>query len=564
MFEDLKKAQRKRKKKKMVAQRAKAEQAHAAQKKQGKASARPNIPSSSVRESLNSVSESSAEARANKQGSQVGKSVEARVSQQSNQAGKGAEVRVNQQGVQAGKTTETRANQQGAQAGKATETKAGQHSGQSGKNTEVKANKQSGQRGKTAGAKANQQGGKSSAPKSRNSKATHGKRSKAVKPNAARGYQEKLLQHKKDVIKKALIIAGIAVGVLVLMCFFMEKGSYHNYRILQTSEQEDVISTNYVELDGKILRYSPDGAALVDSKLQTHWSELYNMENPIADVCGDSAVIADQDGTTIKIFNKNGLTGSVTTSHNIVKVHVSESGLVAAILDGGDETWINYYSTDGSLIAENQTKIEDPGYPMDVAISKDGTVMMVAYQFVDGGDTTSYVAFYNFGDVGQNEDDRIVSGYTYDGIVVPQVEYLGDDRSVALRDDGFTIYKGKQIPKESETIEVEDEIISTFYNDDLIGLVFKSGDKDKPYTMQVYSSSGNLKFEKNFNIPYTTIKMSGDHIIMYNSSQMCVLNSRGVEKYSGTIDGTIKNLFKIGWNRYLLVLDTGVKVIKFS
>ena len=41
MFEDLKKAQRKRKKKKIIAQRAKAEQAHAAQK--AKASARPNI-----------------------------------------------------------------------------------------------------------------------------------------------------------------------------------------------------------------------------------------------------------------------------------------------------------------------------------------------------------------------------------------------------------------------------------------------------------------------------------------------------------------------------------------
>ena len=25
--------------------------------------------------------------------------------------------------------------------------------------------------------------------------------------------------------------------------------------------------------------------------------------------------------------------------------------------------------------------------------------MMVTYQFVDGSDTTSYVAFYNFGDV---------------------------------------------------------------------------------------------------------------------------------------------------------------------
>ena len=46
--------------------------------------------------------------------------------------------------------------------------------------------------------------------------------------------------------------------------------------------------------------------------------------------------------------------------------------------------------------------------------------------------TTSYIAFYNFGEVGQNEDDRIVSGYTYDGVVVPQIQYLGSN-AVALR-----------------------------------------------------------------------------------------------------------------------------------
>ena len=61
--------------------------------------------------------------------------------------------------------------------------------------------------------------------------------------------------------------------------------------------------------------------------------------------------------------------------------------------------------------------------------------MMVTYQFVDGSDTTSYVAFYNFGDVGQNEDDRIVSGYKYEGVVVPQIQYLDNYRSVALKDN---------------------------------------------------------------------------------------------------------------------------------
>ena len=66
-----------------------------------------------------------------------------------------------------------------------------------------------------------------------------------------------------------------------------------------------------------------------------------------------------------------------------------------------------------------------------------------------------------------------------------------------------------------------------FYDNDMIGLVFKNDSKDKQYTMEVYTTDGKLKFKENFNIPYTTIKLSGGNILMYNSSQMCVMNSRG-------------------------------------
>ncbi|MDO4276649.1 MAG: DUF5711 family protein [Eubacteriales bacterium] len=381
---------------------------------------------------------------------------------------------------------------------------------------------------------------------------------------SAADYQARLSHHKRSAMRRTLITAGVIIAAVLLVVLYFEKRSYRNYKILQTSEQEDVVSTKYLELDGKILRYSPDGAALVNNKMETLWNELYDMQNPVADVCGTKAVIADRDGTLLEIFNKNGRTGSVSTSYSIVKARVSASGMVAVILDAGDDTWINFYSPDGSLIAENQTKVDDPGYPLDVAISRDGLIMMVTYQFVDGGDTTSYVAFYNFGDVGQNEDDRIVSGYTYDGVVIPQIQYLDSSQSVALRDDGFTLYKGKQIPKENKTVKVENEIVSTFFDEDVIGLVFKNSSKDKLYTMRVYSTGGKLKFQKDFNIPYTSIKMSGGNILMYNSSQICVLNSRGVEKYMGTVDGTINDFFKIGWNKYLLVLDSGVNVIKFS
>ena len=380
----------------------------------------------------------------------------------------------------------------------------------------------------------------------------------------ADNYELRLSRHKRNIVKKT-VITVVAIAAVTAVGFYIEKRSYHNYKVVQSSEQEDVVSTSYIEMDGDILRYSPDGVSLVSDKMSTLWSETYQMQNPVADVNGTRAVIADKDGTTLEIYDKSGKTGSVTTSYSIIKARVSKSGLVAAILDGGDDTWIDFYSTDGSLIAENQTKIDDPGYPLDIAVSEDGVVMMVTYQFVDGSDTTSYVAFYNFGDVGQNEDDRIVSGYKYEGVVVPQIQYLSNNRSIALKDNGFTIYQGSQIPKEVKTIETDKEIVSTFYDDDMVGLVFKNDSKDKQYIMEVYNTAdGKLKFKEDFNIPYTTIKLSGGNILMYNSSQMCVMNSRGVQKYLGSVDGTIKDFFKIGMNRYLLVLDSGVDVIKLS
>lgn len=392
--------------------------------------------------------------------------------------------------------------------------------------------------------------------------AQNGKLSQDVGSEEA--YRRQLSMHKIAAMKKTVLTVAVVAAVAVGLVLFIEKRSYRTYDIIQTSEQEDIVSTKYEVMSGKILRYSPDGAALVNSEMDAYWSSLYEMQNPVADIRGDWAVIADVDGTSMKIFDKDGEVGSVTTSYSIVKARISSNGLVAAILDGGDSTWINYYDSDGSLIAENQTHVEDPGYPMDVAVSDNGEIMMVTYQFIDGSDTTSYVAFYNFGDVGQNEDDRIVSGYTYEGVVIPEIRYFDAERSVALREDGFTVYKGRQIPKESVTEKVDKEIVSTFCDDDTIGMVFKNGNKDKQYTMKVYSINGSLRFTKDFNIPYTTIKISGGNILLYNDSQICVMNSRGVEKYSGTVDGSINNFIKIGWNRYLLVLDSGVNVIKFS
>ena len=358
----------------------------------------------------------------------------------------------------------------------------------------------------------------------------------------------------------------LALMILILVglgsYYYTFRRTYHGYKITKTSTQEDTVSTRYEPMAGGILRYSQDGVSLVSSALEGLWSASYSMTNPVADIRDKHAVIADKDGTTLVMVDEEGVTGMVNTSYTIVKARVSKNGLVAAILDSGGETRINFYGTDGSLIAENQTTLEDPGYPLDVAVSDNGVIMMVTYQFIEGSHTTSYVAFYNFGDVGQNKDDRIVSGFTYEGHVTPQIQYLGSSRSAAFCDDGVILYAGNQIPDQVKKITTKKEIVSTFFDDAHIGLVYKNDDKDKLYTMEVYSTDGNLIFTKDFNTAYNTIKMSGGYVLMYNKSNLCVISGDGDQRYDGTVDGSISNVSKIGINRYLLVMDTGVNIMR--
>lgn len=378
-------------------------------------------------------------------------------------------------------------------------------------------------------------------------------------------YRARILQKRRRMIKSIAILFLVAVGIVIVVLQVVQKKVYHKYEVLSSMEDEDTLANNYAQLEGNLLKFGNDGASLIGDKKNILWNQTYEMQNPEIDICKGTAAIIDKNGTSMYLFNKKGPTGAVETTLPILKARVAKQGVIAAILEDGEKTWINFYDADGSLIAENQTRIDSPGYPVDLAVSPDGMLIMVTYLYIDSGTPTSYVAYYNFGEEGQEEIDNIVSGYTYAGILVPQVAYLDDDRSLAFREDGFSIYKGTKVPKEAVNVKIDKEIISTFHDSKHIGFVFKSEKKDKQYTLEVYSLSGKKTFSKDFNIEYQEIKISDSMIIMNNDSQVCLISFDGVEKFNGAIDqGNIKSIFKSGMNRYMLVTDNNIHTIKFE
>ena len=83
--------------------------------------------------------------------------------------------------------------------------------------------------------------------------------------------------------------------------------------------------------------------------------------------------------------------------------------------------------------------------------------------------------------------------------------------------------------------------------------------------MQVYDTGGKKKFQRDFDLPYVNIRMSEGVIVMNSDSQVCVISTRGVQKFNGNIsENVVDDFFKIRRNRYALILDGAVGIIKLK
>lgn len=368
--------------------------------------------------------------------------------------------------------------------------------------------------------------------------------------------------------KKWVRLTGI--GLVIIIALFsvtqaVKYWSYDNYTVQTDFTGEDTTAASYRKVEDQVLKYSLDGAVLSDSSGTVIWTNTYNMNAPAVDNCGDTVLIYDTQGTNMRIYQESGEIGNISTELPIIKAKVAKQGVTAAILEAGENTWIQYYDTSGASIASFKTTLDSPGYPLDLALSEDGLLMAVSYLQIDNGIPKTKIGFYNWSSIGQNQMDNMVNSYTLEDSIAPQVEYLDADTCIVLREDGFTVYEGKQIPKQAAEVEEEKEIISVFYNNNCVGMVVRSDDSQNSFTMKVYNLNGRELFTEDFNFNYEQIVMDDELILMYNSNQMCVYSLAGVKKFEGDIkEGALNNVLPLNMNRYMIVTEKGTCTIKLK
>jgi hypothetical protein len=374
------------------------------------------------------------------------------------------------------------------------------------------------------------------------------------------GNRKKRYKRRRNIIISTLLLLLAVVGIAYL--FRIYNKNYHSYEVLKTTDNTGDFTAGYLSYGSAVVKYSRDGAVAYDKDNNLIWNGSYEMKDPIANTCGKYVVVADRGDKSIHIFNGKGSVGSFTTQYNILKVEVASQGVVAALMEEGETNYISLFDVDGTVLGDKITNVNNAGYPIDMSLSNDGEKLVVSYLSVTKGKLISTVAFFNFGEVGQNYTDRFVGGYEFEDAIVPRVTFIDNDTVCVYKDNGFLIYSMSEIPNliHEETLE-GNTIQSVMYNDKYTGIVLEAGEAS-PKKLLLYDFEGNKVLERDLEFDYEKIFLTEEEIIMYDNVSCIILKTNGTEKFRYTFDVNIAAFYPINnLDRYFLINESKISEI---
>lgn len=381
-------------------------------------------------------------------------------------------------------------------------------------------------------------------------------------------YKEKIRSHKLAIFYRVVLGVALIVAIIAFLIIQWRDKVFTESLVTGTAPITIVQGADVKNLGGNILLYSKDGASCVDAKGKAVWNRTYEMQTPLISISGQTAAIGDYNGRSIYVMDKSGEKGTINTNLPIRDFCVSDNGVVAAVLDDSNLVRINLYNGNENTeetIVTSTASMDKSGYPMSISLTPNGKIMAVAYLYVDSGNMKSSVAFYNFGEVGQNETDNYVSGYDYLNTVIPYVRFMDNDSAFAVSDDRIVFFSGAERPTNIASNLLEEEIQSIYYNENYVGLVFNNQSGESAYRLDVYNSSGSKVGSQFFDIDYTDIVFNKDQIIIYSDTDCQISNIKGVDKFIGNFEKNTSLLIPTtSVYRYVIVTADSVDTIELK
>lgn len=310
-----------------------------------------------------------------------------------------------------------------------------------------------------------------------------------------------------------------------------------------------------------IITYTKDGAEYTDGSGNAIWQKSYQMNNPVCSVNGDYAVIIDRGGTAGCIFSAEQNTGNLSALLPVSEARVSGKGVVYAVQNDDGADFINVYRKDGSALDITvKSVIDGDGYPFSIDVDPTGSQLITSYVGLGDGAVTGSVVFRNFGEVGQNQDERrVVGGFIdeFEGHLVSKVSFADESHAHAFYDGGIVFFSTKVLnsPEILKNVRFEEEMVSVSDSASRTAVIL-SGSTEKK-RLEIYDNNGELTGSAEFDLSYNGFEVNDTNVILYSQDRILAYDFRGRLIADLSYNGSIASVTGTSRLREFIVAESG-------
>ena len=375
---------------------------------------------------------------------------------------------------------------------------------------------------------------------------------------------------KKD-WRRLIWITACLLTVLVAWNIYHGRKSYRAYAVLNQQDVSQGSLVGYEPFKRGFLKYSKDGVSYIGEKNETYWSSSFEMKDPVIDVNGAYAVIADRTGNILQIFDeKHGKIGECRTERSLDSASISAGGIVATLEEDSVASYIQFYNPDGTVLDITvKALLEGDGFFTALDLSDDGSQVIVGVAYLEGGVLHGKVAAYDF-----SEKESSGKGPMRGGVepfagknLISEVRYLQNGTAFAASTRGLFFFRvGEQKVEGYSSVEAEEEIRSLCFDRSYVGIVLNDTvSKNGPYRIELYNSSGERVMHANFGEHYSASFVDKGTVFLLGSDTLTIFLKNGTKQFSGNVDfSLVRAVRRPGENRYLWLGASHIKEVKLK
>lgn len=362
-----------------------------------------------------------------------------------------------------------------------------------------------------------------------------------------------------------ILVIALVYSLFVRPNFHKVNGGKIDFDTVYVGQLNQGTGEMMYTMDDYLYGADQEGMNKYSSKGESIWNKSYHFDNPYYMAEAPFMAVVDLGGKACHIFDADGVTASIQTDYMIVGASLNKTGYLTLILEKDDQNYIDMYDSTGTQYISRRTFFKEDGYPIDVAMSDDGTRMLTSHLNVNNHMVESTVTFLDLSSSGEVYEDRITGYERLSDTLVTRVIFLEDHFGVVIGDNLLRFYNVEKTPVLLNELPVYSEINAITHTDDLFvvsyGEAMVPQGEEMANTVVVYDAEGVEQDRYKYESEVTGLSADDKNFYVISSSHVISYQS-GKKQWETELHKPIGKVYHINNDRYLLIFDYDYEVVE--